>query len=52
LDSQKHYLQIGGKILMRGLYLRDYKIESNTIIKIMEKKEAKGKQGKDSEHPR
>jgi hypothetical protein len=38
--------------MLSGLYLRDYEIQSNTIIKIMKKPEARGKKGKDSEHPR
>jgi hypothetical protein len=52
IGSQKLILQIDGNIMQTGLYLRDYEIQSNTIIKIMEKPEARGKQRKDLEHPR
>jgi hypothetical protein len=43
---------IDGKEMLNGSYLKDYDIETNTIIKIMMKLEARGKQGKHSEHPR
>jgi hypothetical protein len=42
---------IDGKEMLKGSYLKNYEIELNTIIKIIEKKK-EGKQGKDSEHPR
>jgi hypothetical protein len=37
--------------MLKGSYLKDYVIETNTIIKIIEKQK-KGKQGKDTEHTR
>jgi hypothetical protein len=42
---------IGGKEMLKGSYLKDYVIETKTIIKIIEKQK-RGKQGKDSGHPR
>jgi hypothetical protein len=38
--------------MLKGSYLKDYVIGTNTVIKIMKKLEARGKQGKHSEHPR
>jgi hypothetical protein len=46
---------IDGKEMLNGSYLKHYEIETHTIIKIMKKLEARGKQvkqGKHSEHPR
>jgi hypothetical protein len=41
---------INGKEILNGSYLKDCEIETNTIIKIIEKKKG-GKQGKHSKHP-
>jgi hypothetical protein len=39
---------IDGKEVLNGSYLKDYVIDTKTIIKIFEKQK-RGKQGKDSE---